>query len=202
MTVASTPPESASAPANPVSPLNPAASLREEFDRSFAALPAEPVPTEELLAIRVGGDFYALRLGEVSELIAGHPVSRLTSTTPHLLGLAGVRGGVVPVFSLASLLGAAAGLPRDTPRWLLLCAAQEPFALAFDGFDGHLRLPAAALRWETPGAARRFTSGLARTCSSGSGGGSDFIDRPLIDLPSIAAALKARSDPARRKKEL
>ena len=188
-------------------PQSPAASLREEFDRAFAALPAPPVSTEELLALRVGGGSYAVRLRDVAELVAGHPLSRLPSTTPHLLGLAGVRaqlsGGVVPVFSLASLLGAEGGPPRgegrETPRWLLLCFAQEPVALAFDGFEGHLRLPASALMDmdDAPGTAGRFTSGLART-SSASGG---FTDRPLIDLPSIAAALWARSDPARRTKE-
>ncbi len=183
----------------PTAPASAAASLREEFDRCFATLPVPLEPTEELLAIRVGGDSYALRLREVAEISAGHPVSRLPSTTPHLLGLAGLRthraGVVVPVFSLASLLGAAGG--ADAPRWLALCDAQEPFALAFDFFEGHLRLPAAALHPDVPGAARRFTSGLARAPSANGG----FIDRTLINLSLIAAALLARSDPARRTKE-
>jgi purine-binding chemotaxis protein CheW len=174
-----------------------AAALRAEFDHSFAALPATPAPTEELLAIRVGGDSYALRLRGVLELVAGHPVSRLPSATPHLLGLAGLRGGVVPVFSLTSLLGAAGGLPRETPRWLLLCAEEEPFALAFDGFEGHLRLPTGALSCSAPGSARRFTSGLARTA----GGGRAPVDRALLDLPLIAAALRTRAAPAPRAKE-
>ena len=202
MTVAAAAPENRTSTSGTSGTVSPAAALREEFDRSFAALPAEPVPSEELLAIRVGSSSYAVRLRDVSELVAGHPVSRLASTTPSLLGLASLRGGVVPVFSLASLLGAAAGLPlpATTPRWLLLCSGQEPFALAFDGFDGYLRLPAAALRGEEPGTARRLTSGLARAPGTGSFG-SGFIDRPLIDLPSIAAALKARSDPARRTQE-
>ena len=90
--------------------------LRRAFDRSFAALPAEAPPFEDLLTVRAAGDTFALRLRDVAELIAGLLVAPLPSATPHLLGLAGLRGGVVPVFSLASLLGAAG--PAGAPRWV------------------------------------------------------------------------------------
>jgi purine-binding chemotaxis protein CheW len=169
-----------------------ALALRRAFDRTFAASSAAQPLFEDLLAVRVAGDAFALRLRDVAELVAGLLVVPLPSATPHLLGLAGLRGGVVPVFSLATLLGAAG--PTGAPRWAVLCRAAEPFALAFDAFEGHLRLPAASLfgAADDPGAARRCLCGLARA----PGG-----DRGLVDLPLISHALSAQSGPALQAKE-
>jgi chemotaxis signal transduction protein len=50
--------------------------------------------------------------------------------------VASIRGTLVPVYSLAALLGYAAE-PEGT-RWLALCGKEEPVALAFGEFDGFL----------------------------------------------------------------
>ena len=63
-----------------------------------------------------------------------------------LLGLAGLRGAMVPVYDLRALLGVN---PVDEPRWMVTAAAAT-VAFAFDGFDGHLRLdPSAIARGES-----------------------------------------------------
>ncbi|HWF84777.1 MAG TPA: chemotaxis protein CheW [Vicinamibacterales bacterium] len=110
--------------------------LREAFDRSFAQAPsAGAAAVDDLLAISLRGDRYALRLGELSGLFADKTVTWLPSPVAALLGIAGFRGTVLPVYDLGMLLGR----PKAAaPRWLAVAKA-APLALAFDGFDGLLR---------------------------------------------------------------
>ena len=123
---------------------NMAAQLRQAFDRTFALPPSgAPPETEDLLTIRVAGDPYAIRLVDIAEIITERRVVSVPTVTPDLLGLAGIRGGIVPVFSLSSILGYASDF--GSPRWMIICGSEEPIALAFSDFEGYLRLPASAL---------------------------------------------------------
>ncbi|MGA8709243.1 MAG: chemotaxis protein CheW [Steroidobacteraceae bacterium] len=116
--------------------------MRAAFDRSFAEPPlTEQAPLQDFLAIRVGTDPYAIRLTDIRGLFADRPVTLLPSDDSAFLGIAGVRGIVVPVYDLGALLGHPPGALR---RWLLLIGAAS-LALAFEAFEGHLRLPQAAL---------------------------------------------------------
>lgn len=114
-----------------------AAELRREFDRSFA----EPVriaaePKEELLGIRVGGQACAIRLSEIAGLFAGKKITRVPAGNPALRGIAGFRGALLPVYDLHVLLG---HVGAQTPRWLVIASA-APVALAFETFEGQLRV--------------------------------------------------------------
>ncbi len=121
--------------------------LRQAFDHSFSEAPAgESALTEAFLAITVGGDNYALRLAEISGLYVDKKVTHMPSRANDLLGLASFRGALVPVYDLRVLLGYPAG---TVPRWLAMVASQTPVALAFDHFDGHLRLPRDAVAHES-----------------------------------------------------
>ena len=123
---------------------NKAAQLREAFDRTFALPPSQASPEfEDLLTIRVAGDPYAIRLLDIVEIVTGRIVVSVPAVTPDLLGLAGIHGGIVPVFGLSSILGY--GPDPESPRWMILCGSEEPIALAFSDFEGYLRLPASAL---------------------------------------------------------
>ena len=123
---------------------NKAAQLREAFDRTFALPPSQASPeVEDLLTIRVAGDPYAIRLLDIAEIFTGRIVVSVPAVTPDLLGLAGIHGGVVPVFGLSSILGY--GPDPGSPRWMILCGSEEPIALAFSDFEGYLRLPRSAL---------------------------------------------------------
>ena len=80
---------------------NKAAALRQAFDLSFALPPPPASPeVEDLLTIRVAGNPYAIRLRDIAGMVAGRKVVPVPSVTLDLLGLAGMRGGVVPVFGL------------------------------------------------------------------------------------------------------
>jgi chemotaxis signal transduction protein len=113
--------------------------FRHAFDQAFAAAPIATVDTfEDLLAVRVAGDPYALRAREITELVASRKVVPLPSRRPELLGVAGIRGSLVAVYSLAALLGYAAD-SRPT-SWLALAGASKPIGLGFEEFEGFLRV--------------------------------------------------------------
>lgn len=114
-----------------------AAELRRAFDRSFAHVPTvAAVTVENLLGIRIGPNPFALRLAEVGGLFADKRITGLPSSVPSLLGIAGFRGAILPVYDLRVLLGLARAA---APRWLIVTAG-TPIGLAFDQFDGHLRV--------------------------------------------------------------
>ena len=156
-----------------------AAELRLAFDRSFAAPPRlDTVSEGDFLGIRLAGNPYAIRLSDIAGLFADKAITRVPNSVPSLIGIAGFRGAIVPVYSLELLLGHSVG---GTPRWMTI-AAHVSVAFAFEGFDGHLRLSRdAILPQENLESDRRFTREFART------GG---IVRPVVDLPSVVDAIR------------
>jgi purine-binding chemotaxis protein CheW len=112
--------------------------LRDAFDRSFAEPPrAGQDRYDHVLAIRVAGEPYAVRLHDVAGLHVGWPVTPLPGPSPELLGIAAFQGSLVPVYDLSALLGRTG---PGTYRWIVLTAGTGPVAFAFDGLDGHLRV--------------------------------------------------------------
>ena len=100
-----------------------AAELRSAFDGGFA----EPIVLDatvkaDLLAIRVGAEACALRLNEISGLLVDKKITRVPGGAPALLGIAGFRGAIMPVFNLQSLLGRSTAA---TPRWLVIAPAHS-----------------------------------------------------------------------------
>lgn len=153
------------------------AKLREAFDRSFALPPPQASPeVEDLLTLRLGGDPYALRLGELAGIVARRKIVPVPAAALHFLGLAGISGGLVPVFGLASILGYPEA--ADPPPWMVLCGGAEPLALAFTDFEGYLRLPKAALVPDESG------KELART---------DAGVRGVISIPFVVATIRNRT---------
>ncbi|WP_433044456.1 chemotaxis protein CheW [Dactylosporangium sp. CS-033363] len=162
------------------------AELRDEFDRSFADPPRSAVAGhDDLLAIRAGGVRYALRLTQAAGLFPDRPVTRLPGPLGALLGVAGFRGAIVPVYDLAAVLGTAAMAVggEDGARWLVLAAGQPAVALAFAGLDGHLRVPSDALIEEADG---HGPHGCLRGIVPLPDGA-----RPIVDVPAVRAAVRA-----------
>jgi chemotaxis signal transduction protein len=189
-----------------------AAGLRAAFDRAFAEpLRLDAPATENLLAIRIGTEPCALRLSEIAGLFADRKITRVPGSAAALLGLAGFRGALVPVYSLQILVGQApvgqapvgqapvgqvpvgqvlpdlagakGGAP--TPRWLVVAAA-APVALAFEAFEGQLRLTPEEIIAAPPRAAQWH--------ASLGGGAREFVRMadfagPILHLPSLLAAI-------------
>jgi chemotaxis signal transduction protein len=123
--------------------------LRRAFDQTFATpAPGPAADAEEFLAIRVATRPFALRAAELTRIEARRKVVALPAGVPDLLGLAGVQGKLVPIYSLAALLGFGPDSPSP-PRergkgeragWIAVCGRDELLGLAFDTLEGYLRV--------------------------------------------------------------
>jgi chemotaxis signal transduction protein len=155
--------------------------LRASFDRSFADPPREQVVQfQDLLAIAVAGRRYALRLSQSAGLFPNRQVTVLPGPISALLGVAGFRGSIVPVYSLAAVLGQP---PQPDSRWLVLAAGAPAFALAFEELDGHLRVPGDEIIEERVGHGPR---GCLRGIVQRPEGA-----RPIVDVAAVRAAIQA-----------
>lgn len=149
--------------------------LRANFDAGFARAPqAAGAERAGMLAIRIGGQPYALRLAQIGGLHADRRIVALPSPAPALRGVTGFRGQVVPVYDLALLLGHARSA---APRWLVQVRCADPLALAFDHFEAHFTA-----------APEQF---IGATVQAAEGA------RPVIDLASLHEQLLRQSGLAR-----
>jgi purine-binding chemotaxis protein CheW len=155
-----------------------AAELRREFDCGFAApLRVAAATGEDLLAIRVGGQDCAVRLRDIAGLHACKKLTRVPGAAAALLGIAGFRGAILPVYDLRIVLGRAG---TEAPRWLVI-AAERQVAFAFEAFHGQLRVsPEHIIPQAARAAATSFARALVRTptCTG-----------PVLHLPSVLAAI-------------
>jgi chemotaxis signal transduction protein len=153
-----------------------AQALREEFDRAFAEAPRERERDRvAVLAIRVGTEPAAVQVLETSGLIAAPRIAPLPSRRRELLGLVGLRGAVLPVYSLARLLAYPGG--SEEPRWMIIAGTADRVALAFEGFEGHALVPLGDLH-PVPADAR--TGAHVRQAVAVRG-----ETRPLLSIPSL-----------------
>ncbi|WP_242338100.1 MULTISPECIES: chemotaxis protein CheW [Anaeromyxobacter] len=154
------------------------AALRAAFDAAFAA-PSQGARRDlvPLLALRAGGAELAVRVLESAGLLPARVVVPVPSRRPEVLGVCGHRGAVLPVFSLARLLG----LPDagEAPRWMLLAGREERVALAFEAIEGHVLVPPSALQ-------RAAGEGLGHLPEIAELGGAG---RPVVSLPSVLRAI-------------
>jgi chemotaxis signal transduction protein len=155
--------------------------LQHEFDSSFNRLPlSQTGEFVSLLAIRVGSHPYAVRLSAIAALHADKQIVALPDAPQELLGIAGFRGAIVPVYSLAALLGdpGAAG-----SRWVALTRTM-PVGLAFERLDAYLHIPRAAIARST------------EVCEPQRRVGDVIIHedlvRPLVDVESILNSITSR----------
>jgi len=166
-----------------------AALLRRQFDSSFAAATATSTMAEtheDLLAIRVGADPYALRLSEITGLHVDVKIVPVPSPVAQLLGIVSLRGNMAPVYDLAALLHYP---PAARPRWMILAGAAQPVGFAFETFDAHLQVPQTALidgedRGEGSGATRRHVRGAVRAAD---------VLRPLIQVASVVKLVRGNN---------
>lgn len=157
-----------------------AAALRREFDSQFARATQEAPKTDDFLLVRSGGLPYALRLAQLGGVAKARFVAAAPTRRREFLGLVGIRGTIVGVYGMATLLGGeqeALSLP-----WIALSSGSDPVALAFERFDAFVRVEGASVRDDarpdTPG---RFVRGVLQTASEA---------RPIVDLASMFAAVR------------
>ncbi|HEV8701794.1 MAG TPA: chemotaxis protein CheW [Candidatus Polarisedimenticolia bacterium] len=168
-----------------------AADMRRHFDESFALAPKTDAPqSEDFLVVRIAGAPFALRRIEVSGLLAGRKPVKLPNACHEFLGIVGFRGLIVPVYSLRVLLG----YPRhDNLRWAVLAASGDCLGLAFDEYEGYLRIPSSQVAAsDQSGMLPQHVRDVARHGESA---------RPVLDISSIVDAIRRRIRPGGPSKE-
>jgi purine-binding chemotaxis protein CheW len=158
-----------------------AAQLRRSFDDSFARPSlSDRIAQEDFLAIELGDGRYVLRLAEIAHVAPIQSITRFPTPLAQLLGIAGVRGALVPVYDMGAWLGLEAG---GAPRWLAVTGA-APLALAFPAIHSYVRVPqgATARADEPQQAASRHLAEILHH---------DGRAVPVISLPSIVAAIES-----------
>src|SRR5271156_2003891 len=93
--------------------------------------------TRRFLTFRVDDRLYALPADQVSEVIRTPAVARLPHGPKSLLGLANLRGAIVPLASARGLLGRAEAPASADARTIVLTGG-APAALAVDAVGGLL----------------------------------------------------------------
>lgn len=160
-----------------------AVEMRRAFDSAFAAPASAPIAdVDDFVAIRVGARPFAFRVVELVRLEVGCKIVALPADNPWLRGLANIQGKLIPVYDLELALGF--GQVPGERKCLALCGREEPLGLAFDTLDGYFRVPQTEI----------FGIGAAEDAQKHQqqavrGAGEV---RPVVDLPSILAAIRAR----------
>jgi chemotaxis signal transduction protein len=154
-----------------------AAALRDAFDHGFTVpLQHGSQDRDDFLTIRLDDVPYLLRLADITALSTDHKISALPGQMAPLLGLAGFRGTLLPVYGLATLLGQEAKQPM---RWL---ARTSSVAFAFTRLDAHLRLSGAQILPQPDAApARRHISGFLQL---------DDHLRPVLNMVSLLETVR------------
>jgi purine-binding chemotaxis protein CheW len=134
----------------------------------MSALPTAP-RDDSLLTFMVAGEAMAMAAAEVAEISRVPPCTRIPNAPPSLCGVANLRGRVVPVVSLAALLGQGTGqsdpAARNAAARLLVLAGGTPIGLVVDAVAA-LGPDSTARRLDARALLDRAFSGLRRYAAS------------------------------------
>lgn len=161
--------------------------LRQAFDATFAVPPLPPAPpTVALLLVRAGGELVAVRRAEMTGFARGDALTLTPGRSPAFAGLAGLRGGLYPVWSLAGLLGRPSA-PPGTACWLVLAEASGArCAFACEALEKMISVPEAAVAM----------SGRRDGPTGSTQGVVDWNSTlvPVVDLPALQADIWKRKE--------
>ncbi|HEY3973653.1 MAG TPA: chemotaxis protein CheW [Candidatus Sulfotelmatobacter sp.] len=166
------------------SQLNRLADLRSAFDRTFQ-LPyqAKSKDVEAMIAFRIAGTALAVRIQHITGIMKRTVILPVPSIVPELLGVAVVRGGLVPVFNLATLLE----LPASgEPQWFMHMNRETPVALAFDRLEGRIEVQRSHLYADETSLRRKHIHQLAEVGS---------VVRAVIDASALMESIRQCAGP-------
>jgi chemotaxis signal transduction protein len=150
-----------------------AGELRREFDRNFASPQLKhEINKIDFLVIRFGATNFAIRLAEIAGLFVDKKITPVPGAAAALLGIAGFRGAIVPVYDLQALLGKSTA---QAARWLFVASA-APVAFSFGAFEGQLRVSPNAITPQEASEKHAFTHDFVHA---------NGVLRPIIQLSSV-----------------
>lgn len=150
--------------------------MRQAFDAGFARpfeLELEQKQGAPALVIGLGASKWLVRLRDIMGVARARPPLPVPGGSSALLGLTGVRGALVPVYSMAVLLGLAEG-PKVDAIWLALVAHGGTLGLAFDALVRHASLAEDQVHFASSGSA---------VCQLGD------EQLPIIDVMAVVASI-------------
>ena len=104
--------------------------------------PEAAVDALELLPFRLGREHYAIETRYAREVVRLTGFTSVPSTEDFLLGVANLRGEIVPVFDLMLFFGFASQGLSDRSRVIVVGAEEVEFGIIADSVQAVLRLPA------------------------------------------------------------
>jgi chemotaxis signal transduction protein len=105
--------------------------------------------TRHVLAVNLGTEAYGIPISQVREITTLDDLTTTPVSHTDFLGLANIRGEIIPVFDLGGVLGRP---PRpDATRQVdvVIVTGQGPLVLRSDSIRGTIRIPASELRTPT-----------------------------------------------------
>jgi purine-binding chemotaxis protein CheW len=117
----------------------------------------------EVLTLTVDGERFALAIGDLAEIIRPANITRVPLAPANLLGVANLRGTILPVIWLAGLLGRSAAPSLQRASRIVVVGREAPIGLlvdevlAFDRTSDATRIDLAALLAQDFGALWRGT---------------------------------------------
>jgi chemotaxis signal transduction protein len=161
--------------------------LRHHFDHAFTVpVAGQAAPQVKVLSIGIRGRPFSLALQELRGVHRCPKLTALPSRMPEMIGIAGIRGVLIPVYDLGALIGLPA---RSEHAWIAL-AANQGVGFAFDEYQSHSTLDAALFARATPDA-----SGLLSIPESDAGG------RPIVNISALVELIVQRVEPGTGIKE-
>lgn len=149
--------------------------------------------TRGFVTFASSGRLYALPAAEIAEVMRLPPSARIPFSPRGLLGLANVRGSVLPLATLKGLLGRG-GVEQEGSAWTILLGGSTPLALAVDSVEEIVRVPEDAIATREADVAAEGGERLAGAFKVG-----DRVAK-VLDLPSLLAG--AFAAPERKAKLL
>jgi len=156
------------------------AELRREFDATFAAPPqGQGEGRESLITLRVGGEALAVRTLHITGVAKRRRIVPVPTHVPGLLGIMALRGALLPVYDLATILKlpAAAG----PGSWLMLIGRETPVGLIFDEFESQMEVERACLFESESSGQRQHLRLVARLGTA---------HRAVIDIPGLVEEIR------------
>ncbi|GGD08829.1 chemotaxis protein CheW [Aureimonas glaciei] len=121
-------------------------------------MPQTRTRESHLLTFRVGATEFAVSAAEVAEVLRLPKLTRVPLAPAGLLGVTSLRGAIVPVVSLAKLLGEEAA-PSTASARVLLLQLGTPIGIAVDAVGTLTRMRSDAQGEAAPAAGRLFVQG-------------------------------------------
>ncbi len=120
-------------------------------DVRIEATAAEPAQDGRLALFQIGDNDFAFALNSVAEIVRPPALAHMPLAPDSLLGLANLRGVVLPVLSISRLLGLPANTIDEASRVIVVEGA-APVGFVVDRMIGLLEIPAERIDKDTAGA--------------------------------------------------